>query len=231
MGAFTSEQKQRLDEFTYRDIYSIPNAWNHMRYPVNARLEYALADAGNRRSKSEFRSTFNPRAGSDDDIQVNWDRFAEVYVPKAYIDFHQRPLDFLEPEYTEYLRAKRPLDIWQNRIVTGLFSMDNNRVLVGTVPLNEKSSPEREARRELSQKVYGPPAGRSPQEKIDFLVLDSAFRKNAMACAKALIAQCAKEIDNPLLKIQDIELETLLRGMIGLYCEEILGPILIAENF
>src|SRR3989344_7991830 len=93
---------QQLDSYSWKQVYAVPHAWDHIRYSVNARLEFELSRLAQQLPREEISGRFNLRPADDQSIIADWNQFNGVYIPACFLELRTNPENCLEPEQIEF---------------------------------------------------------------------------------------------------------------------------------
>ncbi|MEK6949275.1 MAG: hypothetical protein AABX34_03570 [Nanoarchaeota archaeon] len=210
---------QQLDSYSWRQVYAAPYAWNHIRYSVNARLEFELAHLAQQLPREEFFGRFKLRPAFDQSIITDWTQFAGVYIPACFLEFRANPEKYLQPEQIEFFQRVWPKEYADGTVFSGLFARDD----LNYFPIIDSGGIAQN--RTLAEIVLGGAGGISSEEKIRKLLEDGEWRLRAAEFARTLLENTSKEFNG---QKGDYNAETALRDLTGMliahYQKEIENP-------
>lgn len=208
---------QQLDSYSYRQVNNVPNAWNHIRYSVNARLEFELVRLAQQLPREEILERFKLKPASDQSIVADWSQFNGVYIPACFLELRTNPENCLPPEQIEFFKRRMPVEYADRTVFSGLFARDDGNYL-GTT-LEEKNS-----RRTLGEIVLGGAGGISSVEKIRKLFEDEQWKLYAAEFTRTILETASRRFHEKKADYTDPTLRDLIGMLIVRYQKEIGNP-------
>src|SRR3989338_7110057 len=101
---------EQLDSYSFKQVSSMQPAWNHIKYSVNARLEFELSRLAQQLPMEEISGRFNLRPADDQSIIADWNQFNGVYIPACFLELRTNPENCLEPEQIDFFKRQMPTE-------------------------------------------------------------------------------------------------------------------------
>lgn len=208
---------QNLDQFDWNDVFNKDRAWNHIRYPVNARLEFEVVRIIEENPEAAGR--LNLRPSLTEGIIPDWTQFHGVYIPACYLQQKTNTMSTLGEHHLHYLpKWYTEEQIRKGLFLSGLFAYDDMNGF--NVDWNSQTPRAQKVSR-ICREIFGFRGNEiSDAEKIRRLLEDPEYRATAREFAIELLKGSTEHFRENGRQIKGKELRRLVGELINRYLLE-----------